>query len=332
MAEETSASMDIDEPVMSQPPEEDGAAAEAPAEAPAAAASEGDSAPSGGEAGGAEADGEGAKAGGDEDAPPPEGEYEVEKVSPRTPAPHNIQRRYTTFEAPNAHGNAAGARQAHPEGRLAVQGAVEELRRGSRYVGAAGQPRQRGRPDKGLPRRQGGREGGQEECVQFLLLSRTPTKEWRASGQARSGRRRGPKSPKSPSRSWRVRAPPRPPVRRASDCALAHTTYVSVCTELTNIEKLSTAELKALVHLLPAVSVQTEDRKEMVTALQGIVDKYEYVPEKREPSLYNKYMSKTLPDYRKEHPEMDAKTAFKTVAAMVRRLLHPALSCPWALR
>ena len=79
--------MDIDEPVMSQPPEEDGAAAEAPAEAPAAAASEGDSAPSGGEAGGAEADGEGAKAGGDEDAPPPEGEYEVEKVSPRPPPP-----------------------------------------------------------------------------------------------------------------------------------------------------------------------------------------------------------------------------------------------------
>ena len=113
---------------------------------------------------------------------------------------------------------------------------------------------------------------------------------------------------------------------------LAHTGFVWPCTELTNIEKLSTAELKALVHLLPAVSVQTEDRKEMVTALQGVVDTYEYVPEKREPSLYNKYMSKTLPDYRKEHPEMDAKTAFKTVAAMVRRLLHPALSCPWASR
>ena len=129
-----------------------------------------------------------------------------------------------------------------------------------------------------------------------------------------------------------MRAPPRPLCAAHRTVRLAHTGFVWLCTELTNIEKLSTAELKALVHLLPAVSVQTEDRKEMVTALQGIVDKYEYVPEKREPSLYNKYMSKTLPDYRKEHPEMDAKTAFKTVAAMVRRLLHPALSCPWALR
>ena len=139
----------------------------------------------------------------------------------------------------------------------------------------------------------------------------------------------GPKEPRQKLESART---PSPPVRRASDRPLDHTAYVWVCTELTNIEKLSTAELKALVHLLPAVSVQTEDRKEMVTALQGVVDTYEYVPEKREPSLYNKYMSKTLPDYRKEHPEMDAKTAFKTVAAMVRRLLHPALSCPWASR
>ena len=93
MAEDgaSAAAMDIEEPVMSQPPEEDGAAAEAPAEAPAAA-SEGDSgAPSGAEAGGAEADGEGAKAGGDDDAKPPEGEYEVEKVSPasRPPPPQS---------------------------------------------------------------------------------------------------------------------------------------------------------------------------------------------------------------------------------------------------
>lgn len=131
---------------------------------------------------------------------------------------------------------------------------------------------------------------------------------------------------------------------RVPNCA-----HPLIPSELTNLMKLSTVELKALALVLKDLSADAS-RADIIKGLQKVIDDYvppevrvgydraaawlsaqlqllpfnggrcfepqEPVKVKRPPSAYNRYISAEVPKYMKAHPGLGRTECFKAVAAM----------------